>query len=177
MAIDVALTLPGISHVFLVAGFCMLPRYVSAVGGWHGYKPSAAKGEQPRLSLWAVHGRRDSEITWALARRSFEALCELYGGRVALDRVEIGDDDDHWSIWDAEEMGGWLRDFCDEAGRSSSTTAVAMAATARVATARRKSSLCATASEQELRDDLDDDAVADSENVDAQQRGENVEAS
>lgn len=127
MAIDVALTQPGITHCMLVAGFCMLPRFVTAVGAWHGYKPSASKGATPRLSLWAVHGRRDSEITWALGRRSYEAVCELYaqggGGSVTLERVELGEDDDHWSIWDAAEMGGWILDFCRAATAAPMSTA------------------------------------------------------
>ena len=58
MALDVALTLPGSLiphvHVFLVAGFAMLPRFVC--GGWHGYQPPTSKCEQPSLSLWAVYG-------------------------------------------------------------------------------------------------------------------------
>mgnify|MGYP007071510979 CR=1 FL=1 len=64
-----ALTLPRSSaipsmHVLLVSGFCMLPRFVTAFGGRHGYRPGAG-AEPPRLSLFVAHGRRDGEISWA----------------------------------------------------------------------------------------------------------------
>ena len=57
------------------------------------------------------HGRRDSEITWALARRSYEALVELFAGRVALERTELSDEHDHWSVWSMDSMGRVLGEF------------------------------------------------------------------
>ena len=125
MALDVALTLPGSGGdgplpVLLVSGFAMMPRFVTAVGGWMGYlPPSACLRGAPRLSVWVVHGHRDSEISWALARRSYDALGELYRESVVLDRVELWEDEDHWSLWEAEGMGSVLSAFGEALAASS----------------------------------------------------------
>lgn len=121
MALDVALT-AGVQglRVLLVAGFCMLPRYVSCFG-WHGYVPS----KETRLSVWVLHGKRDSEISWALARRSYDAMCEMYGdvdgsgscaGGAGVELAHVClTDHDHWSIWETPEASQILREFSGEA--------------------------------------------------------------
>jgi predicted esterase len=106
MAVDVAMTARVPLRVLCVSGFAMLPRMVSAFG-WHGYEPPRA-----RIRLWTLHGRQDSEITCALGRRSYEALCNL-GDTIVHERAEFVDAD-HWDVWDTEEASELLRAFLGE---------------------------------------------------------------
>ena len=105
MALDVALMMQKPMKLILYAGFAMLPRFVTSLDGWHGYPPlpplplGSRAARKRRLSLWVYHGRQDTEITWSLARRSYEALRELRPTSVRLERLEVSDEDDHWSMW------------------------------------------------------------------------------
>ena len=100
MAVDVALAMGVPVRVALFAGFAMLPRFVSAPSGWHGHQESVLS--KARLKLWIMHGKHDTEISWALARRSYETLREYNPAGILLERVELTDDD-HWSVWDNHE--------------------------------------------------------------------------
>lgn len=93
MAIDVALAMDTPMKVLLFSGFAMLPRFVSA-DGWHGYQPSSAPS-RARLKLFILHGRHDTEISWGLAHRSYDALRESQPDRIELERATVTEDD-HW---------------------------------------------------------------------------------
>merc|ERR1711971_92553 len=101
MACEVALAMSVPVRVALFSGFAMLPKFVSAPSGWHGHPDSRLAKAQ--LRLWIMHGAYDTEISWALARRSYDALREYNPAGIVLERVEVTDDD-HWSVWDNEEM-------------------------------------------------------------------------
>lgn len=108
MALDVALAMEVPTRVALFSGFAMLPRFVSAPSGWHGH--STATVAKAQLQLWILHGKADTEISWGLARRSYEALRELNPEGITLRRVEATEDD-HWSVWDGDEAAALLRAF------------------------------------------------------------------
>lgn len=109
MALDVALTMEVPMNVITFAGFPMLGRFVGSNDGWHGYPPlplplRSLAARKRRLTLWVYHGKQDTEITWGLAKRSYEAVQELRPETVRLKRLEVSDEDDHWSMWSSENV-------------------------------------------------------------------------
>ena len=108
-ALDVALSMPNMPiKVLLYAGFCMLPKYVTSSEGWHGYPASTLA--KAKLKMWVYHGKSDTEVSWGLARRSYEMLRDA-GPGIKLHRVELTDDD-HWSMWETDEAAAVLKAFC-----------------------------------------------------------------